>query len=55
MKKVYTAPQLTVHGSVEELTQMIGRSTAQDFFIFAGSTVDVGFSDGSTDLEFGQK
>jgi hypothetical protein len=55
MKQVYTAPQLTVHGSVEELTQVIGRSSAEDFFIFAGSTVDVGFTDGSSDLELGVK
>ncbi|HEY9621778.1 MAG TPA: lasso peptide [Crinalium sp.] len=55
MKKVYTAPQLTVHGSVEDLTQVIGRSSAQDFFIFAGQTVNVGFTDGSSDLEFGKK
>jgi hypothetical protein len=57
MKQVYTAPQLTVHGSVEELTQVIGRSTAEDFVFFAGSTVDAvpGFTDGSSDLEIGVK
>jgi hypothetical protein len=58
MKKVYTAPQLTVHGSVEELTQVIGRSSAQDFFILAGNNVNpsvVGFTDGSSDFDLTPK
>lgn len=54
MKKLYTAPKMTVHGNVEEITQVIGKSTAQDFFYLNGNVVSpdtIGFSDGSVDLE----
>jgi len=38
MKKQYVAPQLTVHGNVAEMTQVLGPSQKQDF-VFLGGTV----------------
>lgn len=39
MKKEYTSPQLTVHGSVEQLTQVVGAQATQDVLIFNGETL----------------
>jgi hypothetical protein len=52
MKNAYTAPQLTVHGNVEEITQAFGKSPARDSF-YAGQSnaqgVPVGHATGSID------
>jgi hypothetical protein len=52
MKTAYTAPQLTVHGNVEEITQAFGKSPARDSF-YAGQSnaqgVPVGHATGSID------
>jgi hypothetical protein len=37
MKKQYVAPQLTVHGNVAEMTQILGTSQRRDF-VFVGGT-----------------
>ncbi|ARV58399.1 hypothetical protein BZZ01_06890 [Nostocales cyanobacterium HT-58-2] len=34
MKKTYNAPKLTNHGNVEEITQLFGSGSRNDFFIF---------------------
>ena len=34
MKKTYETPELTVHGTVEELTQAFGSASAQDTIIY---------------------
>jgi hypothetical protein len=39
MKKVYSAPQLIVHGSVEEITQAFGPSPQKDTVFIGGSNV----------------
>ena len=49
MKKIYSQPELTVHGNVEALTQASGASPARDFIIFGGSPVD-NVTDGSNDI-----
>ncbi|MDJ0798455.1 MAG: lasso peptide [Calothrix sp. MO_167.B12] len=38
MKKPYIIPQLTMHGSIEDITQAYGRSGASDTFEFNGKT-----------------
>jgi hypothetical protein len=52
MKTAYNAPQLTVHGNVEEITQAFGSSPKQDSF-YAGQSnaqgVPVGHATGSID------
>jgi hypothetical protein len=37
MKKNYSAPQITVHGSVEEITQAFGPSPQKDTVYIGGS------------------
>lgn len=50
MKKTYTAARLTTYGSVEDLTQAFGSSSAADFVYIGGSNVEQGFeSTGSRD------
>ncbi|MEM9907777.1 MAG: lasso peptide [Cyanobacteria bacterium P01_D01_bin.44] len=39
MKKTYTSPQLTVHGSVEQLTQITGAERTSDVLAFNGTTL----------------
>ncbi|NJM71423.1 MAG: lasso peptide [Scytonema sp. RU_4_4] len=39
MKSSYTAPKLTVHGNVADITQVLGNPTAQDFVFLNGSVV----------------
>ena len=39
MKTNYTAPQLTVHGNIEEITQAFGQSSAQDTWYVGGSNL----------------
>ena len=54
MKKVYTTPTMTVHGSVEKITQALGRAATNDFIFLNGDSInddpDIGFTDGSRDL-----
>ncbi|AFY46593.1 hypothetical protein Nos7524_0687 [Nostoc sp. PCC 7524] len=38
MKKAYAAPQLTVHGNVEDVTNAFGASGANDTIQFNGNT-----------------
>jgi len=47
MKKIYSQPELTVHGNVEALTQARGPSPARDFFIVGGVAQPIDDSDGS--------
>jgi len=42
MKKQYHVPTLTVHGSVESITQMFGNSSRKDFLFFSGGSVSIG-------------
>jgi len=49
MKKIYSQPELTVHGNVEALTQAIGPNPAQDFVIVGGVTLPID-TDGSGDI-----
>ena len=39
MKKTYNTPQITVHGSVEEITQAFGPSPQKDTVIIGGANV----------------
>ncbi|MBE7383303.1 MAG: lasso peptide [Leptolyngbya sp. SIO1E4] len=39
MKKGYTSPKLTVHGSVEQMTKVLGPDSASDVLIFNGETL----------------
>jgi hypothetical protein len=48
MKKVYSAPQLIVHGTVEELTKAMGTS-GRDTLFFGGGPIGTGT--GSTDYD----
>jgi hypothetical protein len=58
MKKQYDAPKLITHGSVEEITQLLGKSDQNDFLFFTGSSTPVinpatgtpATGDGSIDL-----
>lgn len=43
MKKAYNAPKLTIHGSVEEITQAFGQTSTSDTVFFNGQPL-VGFS-----------
>ncbi|MCU0527695.1 MAG: lasso peptide [Elainella sp. Prado103] len=37
MKKTYSAPQLIVHGNVEQLTQAFGSSSQEDTFYYTNN------------------
>lgn len=37
MKSTYSAPKLTVHGDVAEITQILGNKNTTDFLIFNGA------------------
>jgi hypothetical protein len=39
MKSSYTAPKLTVHGNVADITQVLGSPTAKDFVFLNGNVV----------------
>jgi hypothetical protein len=41
MKKQYSAPILTTHGSVEGITQMLGNTDKNDFLFFPGTSTPV--------------
>jgi hypothetical protein len=47
MKKQYSAPKLTVHGDVAEITQILGSSDRKDFLFFTGSGTTVAGSSGN--------
>jgi hypothetical protein len=38
-KKAYSSPKLTVHGSVEHLTQVAGDNAEADVLVFNGEVV----------------
>jgi len=48
MKKIYSQPELTTHGSIETLTQVTGSSTAADVLSFNGFVTPN--TDGSNDI-----
>ncbi|MEM9005881.1 MAG: lasso peptide [Cyanobacteria bacterium P01_F01_bin.86] len=50
MKKSYISPQMTIHGSVEQLTQVIGEQATQDVLIFNGETLGTDTQSQSFDL-----
>ena len=39
MKKTYVSPQMTVHGSVEQLTQVVGSNSPRDVLVFNGQSI----------------
>ncbi|PSO63439.1 MAG: putative RiPP precursor [Cyanobacteria bacterium QH_2_48_84] len=39
MKKPYKTPKLTIHGNIENLTQMLGEASAQDALVWAGDPI----------------
>ncbi len=48
--KNYNAPQLTIHGNVEAITQAFGSQTKADMVLIGGSNVTAGMaSQGSVD------
>jgi hypothetical protein len=51
MKKQYERPELTVYGTVEQLTQLYGNSSASDALIWGNVAFDPpGFNFGSRDI-----
>ncbi|RUT00262.1 hypothetical protein DSM106972_077100 [Dulcicalothrix desertica PCC 7102] len=50
MKKQYSAPELTVHGNVAAITQILGSSSRKDFLFFNGSAVSTGANGASNDV-----
>ncbi|MEM9005877.1 MAG: lasso peptide [Cyanobacteria bacterium P01_F01_bin.86] len=50
MKKGYTSPKLTVHGSVEQLTQILGAGDSSDVLIFNGEVLGTDSQSKSFDL-----
>jgi len=50
MKQPYETPKLTVHGTVEQMTQLIGSANASDSIIWGNIIFDPpGFDNGSQD------
>ena len=50
MKQPYETPKLTVHGTVEQMTQLIGSTNASDSIIWGNIIFDPpGFDNGSQD------
>ena len=50
MRKEYEAPRLIVHGTVEQMTQLIGATNASDSIIWGNIIFDPpGFDNGSQD------
>ncbi|NET30805.1 MAG: lasso peptide [Cyanothece sp. SIO1E1] len=45
MKKIYSAPKMTVHGTMEKLTQVLGPDATEDTLSFDGEVL--GTSDDS--------
>lgn len=50
MKSSYTAPKLTVHGNVADITQVLGPTQRQDFTFLGGQPISDGNDIGSTDI-----
>ncbi|NER80533.1 MAG: lasso peptide [Leptolyngbya sp. SIO1D8] len=50
MKKGYTSPEITVHGSVEKMTQIVGEQGNQDVLIFNGDLLATDSQSQSFDL-----
>ncbi|MBD2605343.1 lasso peptide [Scytonema hofmannii FACHB-248] len=51
MKSSYTAPKLTVHGNVADITQVLGNPTAQDFVFLNGNVISNSNDVDSIDLD----
>lgn len=51
MKKIYSRPELTIHGSIETLTQVTGTATTKDVLFFNGSPTPINTT-GSADFNF---
>ncbi|NEQ17042.1 MAG: lasso peptide [Moorea sp. SIO3E2] len=52
MEKSYATPEMIVHGTIEELTQITGVSTTLDVLIFNGDLANpAATSDGSSSLD----
>ena len=45
MKLAYTSPKITVHGKVENLTQVTGNNTSTDQLLFNGKPTGVESND----------
>jgi hypothetical protein len=50
MKKQYVSPQLTVHGNVAEITQVLDKSSKTDFVFQNGVVISDGDDLGSTNI-----
>ncbi|MCX7596913.1 MAG: lasso peptide [Fischerella sp.] len=50
MKNPYKAPQLTFHGDVTEITQILGGESRKDFLFFSGTAISDGNDLGSRDV-----
>ena len=50
MKKSYETPTLIVHGSVEDLTQALGDSSASDYIVIGGRSFGNSLLTGSDDF-----
>ena len=50
MKQTYETPKLSIHGTVEQMTQMMGSSSASDAIIWGNLTFDPPGFNGSQDL-----
>lgn len=58
MKSSYTAPKLTVHGNVAEITQILGSSSRRDFLFFNGTAnaaANASPDQGSSDICIGTR
>ncbi|NEN95427.1 MAG: lasso peptide [Moorea sp. SIO1F2] len=52
MEKSYATPEMIVHGTIEQLTQITGVSTTLDVLIFNGDLANpAAESDGSSSLD----
>jgi hypothetical protein len=51
MKSSYTAPKLTVHGNVADITQVLGNPTRGDFAFLNGNVISNNNDIDSIDLE----
>ncbi|KAB8330902.1 lasso peptide [Scytonema tolypothrichoides VB-61278] len=53
MKSSYTAPKLTVHGNVADITQITNGDTRKDFLFLNGTVTSDGNDLGSKDVCLG--
>jgi hypothetical protein len=50
MKRTYIAPKMTTHGSVAEITQILGKRKRTDFVFSNGNPISDGDDLGSRDI-----